>query len=114
MRSADGLWVVHRERAGGPAAGGKADSQFDLPRVKGHELEAMLSNPCLYAEPALIGNEYPTASGESGHCRDGANTFVDIYFEGRRRAAVQACDTYGLTGKLVKLIREPQARSEEP
>lgn len=106
-RSSGGLWTVHVEREGPRPLGEEARSTSTLSKAQGHELEAVLGNPCLYAEPSLIGNEYPSASERSGHCFDGANTFVDIDFERRRRTAVQACATYGLTGKLVALIREP-------
>jgi len=103
-RGASGLWTLTQDREGDSSAG---HSRITLSSAESEQLDRMLADACLYAEPEIIDNEYPSADGKSGVCFDGANTYVDIDFAGRRRAAVQACETYGLTGKLVNLLREP-------
>ena len=105
-KAPSGRWMIVRDHED-ERPGSKERSQVTLPEPQGIELEHMLSNPCLYAEPDVIGNAYPTASGKPGACFDGGNTYVDIRYAGRRRTAVQACEVYGLTGKLVDYLRGP-------
>jgi len=110
LQSSSGLWTVHLDHEAGYPANQESHSEITLTRTQGDEFERMLKDPCLYAEPQVIGNEFPTANGKSGYCFDGATTVVDIYFNGRRRSAVQACNTYGLTGSLVEFLRNPFKR----
>jgi hypothetical protein len=106
-KSRSGSWIISLDRHGQHSPNVAAHSDVTLFKDQSGELDQILSNPCLYVEPELIGNEYPTNNGRPGACFDGPNTFVNISFNGRRRAALQACETYGLTGKLAAVIREP-------
>jgi hypothetical protein len=108
-RNAGGTWSVLDVRDNEP--GSRRTSDPDLVVKRGTiakpaaaRLAALLADPCLYAEPIYIGNEYPLTDGGEGGCFDGGDTLVEIVLPGRRRTAFHACIPYGLTAELVREI----------
>jgi hypothetical protein len=108
-RSAGGAWrlTLDTETLSG---GDRTHAQITLAKSEGEELDRMLANPCLYTEPALVGRDFPVTWGRTGVCWDGVNTALSVNLAGRRRAAVQICEHYGLTGQLAGLLNRPFVR----
>ncbi|MGA0601333.1 hypothetical protein ACO2Q3_11585 [Caulobacter sp. KR2-114] len=103
-RASTGAWILTLDQDNQRLGGADAHARVALSKTQGEDLERMLADPCLYAEPELIGTDFPTASGGPGSCFDGADTSLDIRWAGRRRTAVQVCQTYGLTGDLAHFL----------
>lgn len=106
VRSARGVWALTIDRQRWPSVRWTTHSGVTLTPSQGAALERMLVDPCLYAEPPLVGRVFPTVLGGGGSatCFDGADTEVNIRFAGHRRSAVQGCGLHGLTGALVRSL----------
>lgn len=87
---------------------------FQLPKAAAERLETLLADPCLYAEPAVIGSNAPSPEGHSYGCLDGEDIVLDIDFAGKRRTATQSCFTAGLNGEVAALILQAASSATTP
>lgn len=111
-RKRSGVWSMLEVHDNPPSTRHTATPEMTVKRGRmskpdSRALDALLADPCLYGEPAYIGNVYPLTDGEEGACYDGGDTLIEIALPGRRRTAFQACILYGLNGRLVDALGKP-------
>jgi hypothetical protein len=114
-RTANGGWTVEKVSEGRDSAGGRLPPEapsvvrVTLSADRAAELNALLADRCLYAEPTNYGRSVPMKEGGEAMCADGADELIEIEAGGRTHRSFHACQTHGRPGQVASRMWEALA-----
>lgn len=111
-RDRTGAWTVERVSEGRDDRGGRLPPEQPsvqrgtLTGEKAAELNRLLADRCLYAEPTYYGRTVPTWPTGEATCADGADSLIEIDAGGRTHTSFHACHSFGRPAKVEAMLWE--------
>lgn len=104
-----GLWraeIVERSGDGGlmPAPEKVTRRERVFSAAQSAEIERLLADPCLHSEPTQITTRFSSVAGVPEYCSSMVTTEAVVVTPAKTRRSVQACGSWGVTGRLTRLL----------